>query len=54
LNQLAQNWARSDCNVTNNYCDGADFLNDGKVSLLDYAYLANWWMASADLLQPCN
>jgi hypothetical protein len=44
---FAQQWQRSDCNATNNWCGGADFIpHDGAVDLNDLAVFADYWLTS--------
>ena len=42
---VASQWARDDCDGSNNNCNGADTdTTDGKVSYLDFARIAADWL----------
>ncbi len=44
---LANNWQRTDCNSTNNWCDGADFIpHDSFVDWDDLAIFADHWLTA--------
>lgn len=43
LNTLAAYWLNSDCNMTNNFCTGADINYNNTVNLTDLATLATTW-----------
>ena len=47
LYTFRQDWLRQDCDVGNDFCDGHDIGQDGKVNLDDYAILAKDWGKSA-------
>lgn len=44
LQIFAGKWLRQDCSLSNGFCSGADFDEDGKVDFWDFAVLAEWWM----------
>ncbi len=44
LGMLAYYWLRSDCNINNDYCLGADTQPDSKVNLLDLASISAAWL----------
>jgi len=37
-------WPRSDCELANNWCVYCDFNQDGKVDLIDFSNIANYWL----------
>lgn len=41
---FASRWLRDDCNLTNYYCNSADFGGSGNVDFWDFAVFAEWWM----------
>ena len=44
---FANNWQRTDCNSTNYWCDGADFIpHDGTVDWDDLTVFADYWLTS--------
>jgi Leucine-rich repeat (LRR) protein len=44
LSKFAARWLRNDCSLSNGYCQGADFGEDGTVDFYDFAIFADWWM----------
>jgi hypothetical protein len=40
---LSENWLMP-CNAGNNYCNGADFDRNGKVDLMDFTFLSQFWL----------
>lgn len=53
LMDLAYYWLR-DCNESNNYCDGLDFVEDGIVNFHDFAVLANEWNPDNTPIPPAE
>jgi hypothetical protein len=41
---LANQWLRSDCQASNNWCQDADFDHSGSVDVLDLAELTQHWL----------
>jgi hypothetical protein len=45
LSELAGEWLRNDCSVTNNWCDGADYgPQDGMVNMYEFCEMASEWL----------
>lgn len=44
LQNLAVEWLRDDCDVENNYCNGADVVDIGVVNLADFAAMSSVWL----------
>jgi hypothetical protein len=44
---FAPQWHRADCGWTNNWCNGADFNDDGSVLLDDFAAFLETWLIGA-------
>jgi fibronectin type 3 domain-containing protein len=42
---FADNWNRTDCDISNDWCSGSDFTRDGAVSLDDVLAFAESWLA---------
>ncbi len=45
LQEMAENFMKSNCGISNNYCQQTDIYRDGKVDLVDYAKLATLWLS---------
>jgi hypothetical protein len=41
---FADNWNRTDCDISNDWCSGSDFTRDGTVSLDDVLAFAESWL----------
>ena len=41
---LANNWLETDCDESNNWCEGADFDKNGDVGLTDLAEITDYWL----------
>ena len=46
LDNMAANWLRTDCDLSNNYCGGADITENHKVDFFDFVLLAASWLES--------
>jgi len=45
LSELASEWLRNDCGVSNNWCDGADYgPQDGVVNMNEFSVMAGEWL----------
>ncbi|MBI9018907.1 MAG: hypothetical protein JEZ07_16775 [Phycisphaerae bacterium] len=44
FNVMSINWGRSNCDMANGFCGGADMTGDGNVDLQDLAVLAGLWL----------
>jgi hypothetical protein len=53
LSILSQHWLRTDCNGSNDFCDGADINADGKVNFTDFILFSNEWL-SRNCQYPCG
>jgi hypothetical protein len=42
--RFADQWNRTDCDATNEWCSGSDFNRDGAVSIDDLAAFADAWL----------
>ena len=45
---FALGWLETDCEVSNNWCDGADFTRDGQVEWADLRQFVEWWLAGIE------
>jgi hypothetical protein len=41
---FALRWFETDCEASNNWCDGADLTRDGRVNWADLFEFAEWWL----------
>jgi len=41
---FANNWLETDCEESNNWCEGTDFDHSGSVDMLDLATFAEYWL----------
>jgi hypothetical protein len=41
---FADNWFETDCEESNNWCEGTDFDHSGSVDIFDLATFARYWL----------
>ncbi len=50
LDFFSQHWLLPECDLSNNFCEGADINTSGKVDLADFAVLAERWIEESYVL----